>query len=317
MGTLGGTYFRAFIEPLNNFKVHAALLTVGLIYGANYSIAKSLMPDFIGPNGFILLRIGGAFIFFFLAQKFWIKETIKDRKDYLRLGVCALFGVAANMLCFFNGLALTSPINASVIMTINPVLVLLFSIIIAKETVGIYRVLGIALGMTGAILQILDPFGLSKEMAGVNWRGDLFILFNAASYAIYLVLVKPLMAKYHPLTVVKWTFIFGLVMVLPFGFTELVEAPWQSITPSIALKLGFVVIATTFIAYLLNAWTLRYVSSSVVGSYIYLQPVLAAFIAVFISGYQFHLSMLVYAGMIFGGVYLVSFVKTKSVSNNG
>lgn len=275
------------------------------------------MPDFIGPNGFILLRISGAFLLFLLAKKFVVKERIQSPKDYLRLGVCALFGVATNMLCFFNGLALTSPINASVIMTINPVLVLLFSIVIAKEAVGIYRILGIALGMAGAILQILDPFGLGKEIEGVNWQGDLFILLNAASYAIYLVLVKPLMAKYHALTVVTWTFLMGLGMVLPFGFVELVNAPWQTVDWSIGLRLGFVVIATTFIAYLLNAWTLRYVSSSVVGSYIYLQPVLAAFIAVFIGGYAFNLSMLVYAAMIFSGVYLVSFAKKKTVSSNG
>lgn len=256
-------------------------------------------------------------MFFLLAQNLWVKESIKDRKDYLKLAVCAFFGVAANMLCFFNGLALTSPVNASVIMTVNPVLVLLFSVIITKEAVGIYRVIGIALGMGGAILQILDPFGMSKSIAGINWEGDLFILINAASYAIYLVLVKPLMVKYHALTVVKWTFLFGLVMVLPFGWKEFTIAPWSSMDLSIFLRLSFVVLATTFVAYLLNAWTLRYVSSSVVGSYIYLQPVLASFIAVFIGGYPFNLSMLIYAGMIFAGVYLVSFAKNKPTATNG
>jgi len=302
---------------LSKLKVHGALLTVGLIYGANYSIAKSLMPGFIGPNGFILLRIAGALLFFLIAQGLWVKETIKDRKDYLKLAVCAFFGVATNMLCFFNGLALTSPVNASVIMTVNPVLVLLFSVLITKEAVGVHRVMGIILGMAGAILQILDPFGMSKAIAGINWEGDLFILINAASYAVYLVLVKPLMVKYHAMTVVKWTFIFGLIMVLPFGWNEFVAAPWHAVDFSIVLRLSFVVLATTFVAYLLNAWTLRYVSSSVVGSYIYLQPVLASFIAVFIGGYPFNLTMLLYAGMIFAGVYLVSFVKNKPAINNG
>jgi drug/metabolite transporter (DMT)-like permease len=298
---------------LNSLKVHGALLLVGLIYGANYSIAKSLMPDFIGPFGFILLRVMGALLFFALAHKFWIKEKIKEKKDYYLLAVSAFFGVATNMLCFFKGLSLTSPINASIIMTVNPVIVLLFSAILLKERVGWIKVLGIALGMTGAILQIIDPFGVSKEVESINWRGDLLILVNAASYAVYLVMVKPLMAKYHAFTVVKWTFTFGLLMVIPFGLGEFVATDWASVDATIFARLLFVVLGTTFLAYLLNAWALRYVNSSVVGVYIYLQPLIATVFAVAWAGYKFNWFMLVYASLIFAGVYLVSFkFKTKA-----
>ena len=174
-------------------KVHAALILVGLIYGANCSIAKSLMPDFIGANGFILLRIAGASLFFLALQMGRVRERISDRKDLLRLMLCAVFGVAANMLMFFNGLKLTSPINASVIMTINPLLVLLFSALLIKERVTGVKVLGIAIGMLGALLQIVDPFKVGNEVESVNWQGDLLVLGNAASYAMYLVLVKHVM----------------------------------------------------------------------------------------------------------------------------
>jgi drug/metabolite transporter (DMT)-like permease len=271
------------------------------------------MPDFIGPFGFILLRVMGALLFFALAHKFWIKEKIKEKKDYYLLAVSAFFGVATNMLCFFKGLSLTSPINASIIMTVNPVIVLLFSAILLKERVGWIKVLGIALGMTGAILQIIDPFGVSKEVESINWRGDLLILVNAASYAVYLVMVKPLMAKYHAFTVVKWTFTFGLLMVIPFGLGEFLATDWASVDATIFARLLFVVLGTTFLAYLLNAWALRYVNSSVVGVYIYLQPLIATVFAVAWAGYKFNWFMLVYASLIFAGVYLVSFkFKTKA-----
>lgn len=297
---------------MNSFKVHGALITVGLIYGANYSIAKSLMPDFISPFGFILVRVLGALLFFLLAHSLWVKEKIKSKKDYLLLAICGFFGVAVNMLCFFKGLSLTSPINASIIMTVNPVVVLLFSVLLLKEKISRIKVLGIVLGMSGAILQVLDPLGVSKEIAGINWQGDLLILANAGSYAVYLVLVKPLMAKYHAFTVVKWTFTFGLLMVIPFGYSEMLEANWGQMTPDIIWRLSFVVIGTTFLAYFLNAWALRYVNSSVVGVYIYLQPLLAAFFAIMWAGYEANVYMLAYAALIFGGVYLVS-MKPKAI----
>ncbi|MGB0428900.1 MAG: DMT family transporter [Bacteroidia bacterium] len=301
---------------VSSLKVHGALILVGLIYGANYSIAKSLMPDFIGAFGFILLRVVGALLFFLIAHRIWIKEKITEKSDYLKLAVCAFFGVATNMLCFFKGLSLTSPINASIIMTINPVIVLIFSAVLLKERVGWIKILGIAFGMTGAIMQIVDPLGVSKQVSGINWQGDLLVFANATSYAIYLVMVKPLMAKYHAFTVVKWTFTFGLLMVIPFGFSELASANWASINAGIVARLVFVVIGTTFLAYLLNAWALRYVNSSVVGVYIYLQPLLATIFAVAWAGYSFNWFMLIYAGLIFAGVYLVSF-KPKSKLVNG
>ncbi|MBI1182666.1 EamA family transporter [bacterium] len=303
---------------MKKVKVHAALLAVGIIYGANYSIAKSLMPQFIGPNGFILLRIAGALLLFLIIQQFWVREKIASFKDYGYLALCAFFGVAVNMLCFFNGLSLTSPINASVIMTVNPILVLVFSALLLREKVQWIKITGILLGMAGAVLQIFDPFGVSKEVAGINWQGDLLVFINAGSYAVYLVMVKPLMKKYHAFTVVMWTFTFGLLMVLPFGWREVSAAAWSELNLQVLWRLSFVIFGTTFLAYLLNAWALRYVNSSVVGAYIYVQPLLASLFAVLLAGYQANVFMLVYALLIFGGVYLVSIKKSnKTTPING
>lgn len=295
-------------------KVYLALITVGLIYGANYTIAKSLMPGFIGPNAFILLRVLGGFLFFWLLQSTTVKERVKSKKDYWHLAICGLFGVAANMLMFFNGLQLTSPVNSSVIMTVNPLLVLFFSALVLKERVKGVKVLGIAIGMTGAILQIVDPFKLGASVEGVNWKGDLLILGNASSYAAYLVLVKPLMAKYHALTVVKWTFTFGLLMVLPFGLISLGDVEWSTLNFDIGWRLAFVILATTIVAYLLNAWSLKHVSSTVVGAFIYLQPIFASAVAIWFADYEASWQMLLYAALIFTGVYLVSFGKRKDAT---
>lgn len=285
-----------------SYLVHISLFLVTAIYGANYSIAKIVMPDFIGPSGFVMIRVCVSFVLFILFHTIFIREKV-NKKDYFLLFLCGMFGVAGNMLFFFNGLSLTHPVNAALIMTLSPVFVLLFAALYKSEKLTLTKIIGITLGATGAALMITGPAIFFHSGLRI---GDLFVLINATFYAIYLVIVKPLLIKYHPITVVKWTFFFGSLIVIPFGFKDILNAEWTNIDTKVFLAIAFVVIGTTFIAYLLNAWALGHVKSSVVGAYIYLQPVLAAVIAVVFAGYELSLQQVIYAVIIFTGVYLVS-----------
>ncbi len=293
--------------------VHAGLLLVALIYGGTFVIAKDIMPTYIGPFGFILVRVVIALMLISIVQVVFIKEKINARNDLVRLIICGFFGSAANMLMFFKGLSFTSPINASLIMTSTPVIVLVFAAILVQENINLKKLLGVLLGGTGAILMILnspgkDPSNL--EFTSYSWVGDLLVFLNASSYATYLVLVKPLMKKYHPLTVIRWTFTFGTLFVLPFGYDQLVNAEWSEMTLPIWSGLAFVVFGTTFLAYLINAWSLRYVSPSITGAYIYFQPVFATIIATAFRDFIFTFQHFIFGSMIFIGVFLVSFPST-------
>lgn len=253
-------------------RAHAALFTVNFIYGVNYVVAKGLMPAVVGPGGFIVLRVLGAGALFWLMRAF-LPERVSPA-DLGRLFLCAVFGVALNQLMFFHGLMRTTPINSSIIMVATPILVLVLSGILLRERITWTKTLGVVLGAAGALTLIaLKPKGAS---AGPTMLGDLFILINATSYGIYLVIVKPLMRKYTAVTVMSWCFLLGTFLVLPFGWREALEVDWPALTLPTWSALGFVVVVVTFVAYLLNTWALRHVSASVVGTYIYMQPVLAA-----------------------------------------
>jgi len=277
------------------------------MYGANYVIAKGLMPDVIGPNGFILLRVVGAVLLFWLIFSFQSEKIA--RKDFLLLAVCGLFGVAMNQLLFFNGLMLTSPLNAPVIMTMTPVLVLIFSVIILKERARVWQVVGMLIGATGSIIFMLQNSG-----GFATQKGDMFILLNAASYAMYLVLVKPLMKRYKPLTVITWVFTFGLVYVLcwQFSIEEVRSVAWIDLSSESIARLLFVIIGVTFLPYLLTVFAMKKVSPSVAAVYIYLQPLLSAFFVylfwVFgMEDYTEKLNLIKVASAlaVFVGVYLV------------
>ncbi|MEX0968566.1 MAG: DMT family transporter [Bacteroidia bacterium] len=291
--------------------VHLSMIGVSLIYGGNYTVAKEVMPAFIQPSGFIMVRVWVALLMLTLIQIIFVKEKIRGLKDYAYLAMCAFFGVAANMLMFFNGLNHTTPINASLIMTLTPVIVLTAGTLLKEEQFRWRKLAGVLLGLSGAALLIAGP-SLSFDTS--TWWGDLLILFNASSYAIYLVLIRPMMVKYHPFTVIRWTFTFGALMVLPFGLNQVLDAKWTQMEPIHWAQIAFVVLGTTFIAYLLNAWALKFVKSSVVGSYIYLQPVFATLIAVVFADYNLYPRHLLYAALIMGGVFLVSWNKNNRQS---
>ncbi len=289
-------------------KSHIALFVLNLIYGANYVVAKGLMPNIIGPNGFILLRVGGAALLFWLLFSTRFEKV--SNKDLGRLALCGFFGIAMNQLFFFNGLMRTSPVNASVIMTTTPIIVFILSLFILKERPNAIKIVGLIIGAAGSII-----FTLQGSSGGdSSLMGDLFIFANATSYSLYLVLVKPLMSKYKPLTVITWVFTFGLIYVLcwPMSSNEIMQTSFSTLTTDSILRLLFVVVCVTFLTYLLMVYAMKKVSPSVGSTYIYFQPLMAAFfIYVFwlfgLENYtqDITLGKIMAALLIFVGVYLV------------
>ena len=300
----------SIITIMNRKSVsHILIFIANLIYAINYTFAKDVMPDFIQPSGFILLRVIGAVTFFLIYYLLFVNERV-EKKDIIRLAICGVFGVAINQLLFFEGLNLTTPINAAIIMTINPVLVIIMSALILFEKINIRKGIGIALGFLGASTLILNGGNMSGN---TNYMlGNMFVFVNAASYGLYLVLVKPMMQKYHPITVMFYVFGFGLMYVLPFGYTELLAVDWVSFPTIIIWEVLFVVVCTTVIAYLLNSSALKSLNPSTVSIYIYLQPVLATLFAIFRGSDSLDEMKIIAAVIIFVGVYLVSVRSVKT-----
>jgi drug/metabolite transporter (DMT)-like permease len=289
---------------------HLALFTANLIYAANFSIAKDVMPKYIQPFGFILLRVSGALLLYWLVASVATKDKM-ERKDVPRAILCGLFGIAINQLLFFKGLNITTPINAAIMMVCTPLLVVIISAFLIREKMRPVKILGVMLGLAGAVSLILLHPAHPGSFGKSTLPGDICVLVNATSWAIYLVIVRPLMIKYDTLTVIKWAFLFGFIFVLPFGYSDLRAVQWGTMTNSIVWEVIFVVVATTFFAYLFNTFALKHVSASVVSIYIYLQPLLAALIAVSLGKDELNAVKIISTVLIFVGVYLVSYSPAK------
>lgn len=284
------------------WKVHLALFTVNLIYGANYTIAKEVMPAYIEPYGFVLLRVICATVLFFVIHAIWVREKV-NRKDFPRLFLCGFFGVALNQLLFLKGLDLTTPINASLMMITAPISVLLIAVVMKAERFTVSKLSGVLLAALGAFIVIYQ--GKHYAAGSESFLGDIYVLINASSYAVFLVLVKPLMSKYNPFTTILWVFAFGLLFVIPAGWSEFAEINWD-MPYSAMLCAAYVVVGATFFAYLLNVSALNKVDPSLVGIYIYSQPVIASIIALTFGKDELNWAKVLSAALIFTGVYLVS-----------
>ena len=275
------------------------------IYGMNHTIAKVVMPHYIAPFGFIMLRVVGACILFWLVSFFIPKETI-ERKDFLRIAFTALFGMCINMLMFFKGLQLSTPINSGVIVTLTPIIILILSAFFLKEKLTQFKFLGIVLGFIGALLLIL--YGNSNKVINAPdiSLGNTMLLVNAVSFGAYLVMVKPLTKKYSTVTLMKWMFLLGVIYTFPFTITEFTEVSWKTLPFEAIWRIGFVVVGTTFLTYMFNVYALKTLPATTIGAFTYLQPIITIVYAVITGNDILDGVKILACLLVFLGVYLVS-----------
>lgn len=255
------------------------------------------------------MRVAGAAIIFWVASSFYEKKKI-PLADFGRLAICALFGIAINQVMFFEGLNLTTPINASIIMVGTPILVLVFSYFLLGERISGNKIVGILLGFSGAAYLILHAGALSINSG--TFMGNIMILINATSYGLFLVIVKPLMAKYPPVVIMKWLFTFGLVYVIPVSFYLLDDTDFSVIPTNIWYSIAYVILFTTVLAYFFNNYSLKNISPTINSAYIYLQPFLATVVAIILGKDALTWTEVIAAALIFAGVYFVSLKSSGS-----
>jgi len=281
-----------------------ALFAVQLLYAINYTFAKTIMNEgYIGPMGLVLARVLGATALFWLFGLFFKTEKIES-KDYITFFYAAIFGVVINMLLFLKGLEYTTPIHASVIVTTIPIIILILSAFYLKENITKLKIIGVLLGLGGAV--ILTLYGKSTRIGDNVLLGNFMIFINAISYSIYIIIIKKLASKYHPFTFIKWLFLFGLILVIPFGFGEFQAIEWQSFTPYVSFSVVFVIVGATFATYILNPIALTKLKATTVGTFIYIQPVIAGIFAMLMGVDSIGIVKIIAALLIFAGVYLVS-----------
>lgn len=281
-----------------------AALGATTIYGLNHTIAKGVMPTHIKPFGFIMLRVLGATLLFWAISFLGPKERIA-KKDWLRVFLCSLFGMAINMLAFFKGLELSTPINSSVLVTTTPIMVTVLSAILIKEKIRVYRATGIGIGLIGAVFLVLYGQELRQDAPNIP-LGNILFMVNSFFFGLYLITVKKLLERYHPFTLLKWLFLIGVFLNLPVALPDFLEVAWTELPFEAIWRMAFVVIGTTFLTYLFNVFALTQLKATTVSAFVYVQPLIGILYAV-LSGRDTLTGIKILAAcLVLLGVYLVS-----------
>ncbi len=281
-----------------------AAIGATIIYGINHTIAKGVMPTYVKPFGFIFIRVTGAAILFWGISFFGPKEKI-ERRDWLRVFVCAILGMFINMLSFFKGLDLSTPINSAVLITITPIIVVVLSALLIKEKITVLKGSGVFLGFIGALALVLFGAEIRQDAPNIPLGNALFIL-NATSYGSYLIVAKKLIEKYHPFTLMKWLFTIAVIINLPLTIGEFSEIQWSQMPGEVFGVIAFVVIGTTFLTYLFNIYALTQLKASTLGAFVYIQPMIGILFALVTGNDHLTLIKTMAIGLVLIGVYLAT-----------
>ena len=281
---------------------------VALFYAYNFTAAKEVTPEHVGPFGLAWYRVVVTCAIFWIISLFAGPKEKVPFKELPLIALAAFCGVGFNMVTFMWGLSLTSPISASVLMVSTPIIVLVLSALFLKERLHTLRIIGILIGFSGAALLTLLSTGAGAE-AKDPFLGNILVLVNAISYGIYILLAKRLTAKYHVFTLMKWLYFFGVLFITPFGIMQGLDFEFSTASTETLLNIGYVILFATFGTYMLNIIAIRTLKPSVVAVFVYLQPLLATLIAVGLDKDIITWQKSIAGFLIFLGVFLTGIKK--------
>ena len=288
---------------------HAALLGVSLSFGVNYVVAKWALRE-ISPVAMVVIRQWGTVAILGTVLLFHRRSDAPklQPREFGELLVYSLLGIGLNMWCFLEGLSRSSATNAAIMLVSIPVLTLAFAIMLGRERATARGIAGIATGLAGALILILPRGGLA--LSAEAFTGNVFLFAGAASYSLYLVLSKSILARHDALVVVTWLFTLGGIVTLPFGVSSVYELTQTGLSPGGWASIIYIVIGATAVPYLLNTWALARVQSSIVAVYILVQPIVAAIMGRMFLGETLAPHAALAGALIVGGV-LAAVWRTK------
>lgn len=289
---------------------HLSIFAVNLIFGINTPITKSILNSSLNIDALALtyLRfIGATLVFWLVSILFKIPKA--NKKDIPFFILASLFGVVLNQTSFVFGLSKTSPVDASIVVSLTPIVTMIFSAIFIKEPITFKKVLGVLIGCSGALILILSN---TSSGGNSNWIGNAICFVSCLSYGLYLTAFKPLIQRNHPITLMKWMFLFGTIISTPFTFSHLTNIEFNQINADITLRILYVILGATFVTYLLIPVGQTRLRPTTLSMYNYLQPIVTTVLSVFMGLGIFGLKQSIATALVFLGVYIVTQSKTRA-----
>lgn len=291
-----------------NMRGHAAVLVANALWGLNASIGKTILGE-LSALTVTTIRMVVAALVFWSFSLFLPKEHV-HHQDMLKLFFAALLGVVLNQGMFLFGLSYTTALDASIVTTAMPIITMIIAAIYLKEPITGMKVMGVFVGAMGVFILMLNSQTTGRHPG--NLVGDVLCLVSQISFAFYLVLFRDLIVKYSPITICKWLFIYASVCFIPFSYADVVSIDFSSFSLALWLRLGYVVIGSTFLAYICLMSSQRLLRPTIVSMYNYIQPIIVTLVMVMMGIDDLNWMKAVAIILIILGVSYVTLSKSRT-----
>lgn len=284
---------------------HLTVAGAYTIFGLNIVFCKDIAnAEAVSPMLLFTLRAIGAATLFWLLSLFQPKEPIA-RGDIGLIMLASFVGLFVPQLTFLKAMTLSATIDASVMHTLSPIFTMFFAFFFAKEPITWKKALGVAISFGGVLLLIFNSVHATGGVEQTAPLGFVMLVLNSLSFALYLGAFRKLISRYSVVTFMKWTFLFALLLSLPFSARELVTTDFASIPHNVLWEIAYLVFFATFVAYFLIPYGQKRIRPTLVSMYTYLQPIIAAVVSI-ITGLDVLTWQKLFATLlVFAGVALV------------
>ena len=263
------------VNETSQSRIRTALVTIQVLFGINY-LASKFIISVMTPGAWAALRTGSAFLIL-LGIALLSRQKLPSLRDIGLLALGAFFGIVLNQAFFLEGLARTTVSRSALICSQIPTFVLLFSVISRQEKLSWVKAISFVAGISGVLILLkVDSF----QMGNQYLAGDLMTLTNAASFALFVVISRRVMARNAPWSATAVVFFFGTIGMMIYGGRDLFITDFSALTPGLIVAIIFVILGATVVTYYLNLWAVKRVQATRVAMYIFLQPVVASILGI-------------------------------------
>lgn len=288
---------------------NTCMLITAFFWGANISVTKALIPDWMSAYGITVTRLVGGCILFWITSMFVKCEPIR-KEDWLNIILGGAIGMFSFIFLFITSLRYGSAIDISIIMTLPPMFVILMGVLFMHQRPAILEYAGVLVSFIGAAIVILA--GEGTDTGGADYLlGDMLALVSTICFAFYLVILEKPTPHYRPVNLLRWVFLFAgipALLLIPGMQNEgIVKSfhivPWTEIL--------FILLFPTFAAYFLVQPSIKTIGAEMVSLYQYLIPIFAALTAVMLGVGEIRFSQILAMAVVIVGMVLTNIGKKK------
>ena len=286
---------------------HLACFTAYAIFGLNIIVCKDLTSThWISPLSLTCMRSLVAGALYWIISLMMPAERV-DKKDILKILLASVLGFLLPQVLFMMAIENITPMDCSIVSSTSPVCTMIIAAFALKEPITLRKAGGVALSLGGILFLILNSVGMGAANRSTNVYGILYMISNIICFSTYLGAFKPLIAKYSPITFMKWVFLFSTIMALPFSATEIAAINYASLSSSLLWELAFLIFCCTFMTYYLIPLGQQCIRPTLVSMYSYVQPIIAIAVSIWVGMDTLTLPKVIAAITVFAGVVIVSY----------